>query len=406
MQVRGRPQKRDQSKNRGKSRSNSKSKKACWHCHKEGHFRKNCPKRKKNQNGFLNGDSANVSNDYDSGEVLMTSTTQVDDEWIMDLAYTYHMTPRKEFLFNFQEVNGGKVLMGNDQACSVTGIGLVMFQLWDGSFRVVEGVRLVPKLRRNLLSLGMLDSNGCSFKSEKGNLRVVKGSMVVLKGSLRQGLYVLQGKAIVGVSTAVQHVDQTKLWHRRLGHMSMRGLQELCKQGILDSKLICSLDFCESCVLGKAHKLKFTKATHTSKSILEYVHSDLWGSSYVPLSLNGSQYFMSIVDDYSRRVWVYFLKHKNEAFAKFKEWKVLVENQTSCKIKNLRTDNGLQFCCKEFNDFCSKNGTTIHRTCSDTPQQNGLVERMNRIILDKVRCMLTESCLSKNVTLWARRARE
>ena len=82
----------------------------------------------------------NISNGYDSGEVLMTSTTQVDDEWIMDSACTYHMTPRKEFLFNFQEVNGGKVLMGNDQACSVTGIGLVMFQLWDGSFRVVEGV--------------------------------------------------------------------------------------------------------------------------------------------------------------------------------------------------------------------------------------------------------------------------
>ena len=139
------------------------------------------------------------------------------------------------------------------------------------------------------MSLGMLDSNGCSFKSEKGNLRVVKRSMVVLKGSLRQGLYVLQGKAIVGVSTAIQHVDQTKLQHGRLGHMSMRGLQELGKQGLLDFKLICSLNFCESCVLGKAHKLKFTKATHTSKSILEYVHSDLWGSSYVPLSLNRSQ---------------------------------------------------------------------------------------------------------------------
>ena len=101
--------------------------------------------------------------------------------------------------------------------------------------------------------------------------------------------------------------------------MSMKGLQELCKQGILNSKLSCSLDFYESCILGKAHKLKFAKATHTSNSILEYIHSDLWGSTFMPLSLNGSQYFMTIVDDFSRRVWVYFLKHKNEAFAKFKE---------------------------------------------------------------------------------------
>ena len=82
----------------------------------------------------------------------------------------------------------------------------------------------------------------------------------------------------------------------------MKGLQELYKKGISDSKLVCSLDFCESCVLGKSHKLKFAKATHTSKGILEYVHYDLWGSPYVPFSLNGSQYFMSIVDDYSRKV--------------------------------------------------------------------------------------------------------
>ena len=90
----------------------------------------------------------------------------------------------------------------------------------------------------------------------------------------------------------------------------MKGLQELCKQGIFDLKLISSLEFCESCVLGKSHKLKFAKATHTSKGILEYVHSDLWSSSYLPFSLNGSRYFMSIVDDYLRRVWVYFLMHK------------------------------------------------------------------------------------------------
>ena len=103
----------------------------------------------------------------------------------------------------------------------------------------------------------------------------MKGSLVVFKGFLHQGLYVLQGKAITGVSAIVKNPDETRLWHRRLGHISMKGLQELCRQGMLDSKLICSLDFCESCILGKAHKLKFAKATHTSNSILECVHSDL-----------------------------------------------------------------------------------------------------------------------------------
>ena len=180
LQVRCRPQKRDHSKGRRKSRSKSKGKKACWHCHKEGHLRNNCPKRNKNPSGFLNGDLANVFNGYKSGEVLMISRHSVDDDWIMDSACTFHLTPRRELLFGFKATHSGKVLLGNDQVCLVTGIISVKFQLWDGSFRVVEGVRLVPVLRRNFLSLGMLDSNGCSFKSEKGKLRVIKGSMVVL----------------------------------------------------------------------------------------------------------------------------------------------------------------------------------------------------------------------------------
>ena len=97
-------------------------------------------------------------------------------------------------------------------------------------------------------------------------MKVMKGSMVVLKGSLQHGLYVLHGKVVVGMLAAVKP-DQTRLWHRRLGHMSLKGMQELCKQGMLDNKLITSLDFCESCVLGKSHRLKFAKATYTSKQL-------------------------------------------------------------------------------------------------------------------------------------------
>ena len=85
-------------------------------------------------------------------------------------------------------------------------ISLAMkFKLWDGSYRVLDNVRLVPLLRRNLISLGMLDANGNTYKSENGNLRVMKSSMVMLKGLLKQGLYILQGEAVSGdvaVSTA------------------------------------------------------------------------------------------------------------------------------------------------------------------------------------------------------------
>lgn len=66
-------------------------------------------------------------------------------------------------------------------------------------------------------------------------------------------------------------------------------------------------------------------------------------------SYGGARYYLSIVNDYSKKVWVYFHKHKNEVFNKFKEWKVLVEAQIGNKVKKLRTDNGLEFCEEESN---------------------------------------------------------
>ena len=89
------------------------------------------------------------------------------------------------------------------------------------------------------------------------------------------------------------------------------------------------------------------------------------------------------------------LKHKNQAFKSFKQWKLLVENQTGNRVKVLRTDNGLEYLDNEFNEFCKDNGIVRHKTVRLTPQQNGLAERMNRTILERVRCMLSNAKLSK-----------
>ena len=149
-----------------------------------------------------------------------------------------------------------------------------------------------------------------------------------------------------------------------------------------------NLDSCETFPLWKSHGLRFNSSDYKTNDILEYIHSYLWGSPHVPFSLSNAQYFISFVDDFSRKVWVYFLKNKSEAFAKFKEWKTLVEHQVGKKVKNLRTDNGLEFCSIEFTHFCKQNGIAKQRICSETSQQNGIAERMNRTILDKVRCIL------------------
>ncbi|GJZ57863.1 retrovirus-related pol polyprotein from transposon TNT 1-94 [Tanacetum coccineum] len=176
------------------------------------------------------------------------------------------------------------------------------------------------------------------------------------------------------------------------------GLQVLEKQGLFGKESLGKLDFCENCVLGKSHRVRFGVGRHTTQGVVDYVHSDLWGPSQVE-SLGGKRYFLSIIDDYSRRVWVYILRFKHEAFGKFKEWKQLVENQTGRTVKKLRTDNGLEFCNREFEQLCIESGIARHLTVAGTPQQNGVAERMNRTLMDKVRCLLIQSGLPK--TFWA-----
>jgi len=106
-----------------------------------------------------------------------------------------------------------------------------------------------------------------------------------------------------------------------------------------------------------------------------------------------------MIDDYSRKTWVIMLKHKSEAFKNFREWKILVENQTGKKIKRLRTDNGLEFCSSEFNQLCKDEGAARHHTVRDTPHQNGVAERMNQTLLERARCMLSNAGLEKR--FWA-----
>jgi hypothetical protein len=112
-------------------------------------------------------------------------------------------------------------------------------------------------------------------------------------------------------------------------------------------------------VYRKQHRVSFKTEFHTNKGVLDYVHSHVWGSVSVS-SHSGAHYFVSFIDDYSRKVWIYFLKWKFEIFSIFREWKVQVENQTDRKIKYLRTSNGLEYKENEFLKFYESEGITHH----------------------------------------------
>jgi len=114
--------------------------------------------------------------------------------------------------------------MGNNMSCKVVGIGSIRIKMHDGVVRTLTNVRHIPDLKKNLISLGTLDSQGCKYCTEGRVLRVCKGSLIVIKGKLVNGLYLLQGSTIVGVavvSSSLDHdLDTTRLWHMHLRHTS------------------------------------------------------------------------------------------------------------------------------------------------------------------------------------------
>ena len=111
---------------------------------------------------------------------------------------------------------------------------------------------------------------------------------------------------------------------------------------------------------------------------------------------------MTIIDDYSRKIWLYVLKEKSEAFGKFRDWCKMMENERGSVLKCLRTDNGLEFLSKEFELFCQERGIKRHRIVPMNPQQNGVAERANRTIMEIVRSMLLASGMEKR--FWAEAA--
>jgi hypothetical protein len=145
------------------------------------------------------------------------------------------------------------------------------------------------------------------------------------------------------------------------------------------------------------HKLPFVNSQFQSTQPLELIHSDVWGPAPVNSS-DGNKYYLLFVDDFSRFSWLYLLKHKSDVFSIFKSFKATVENQFSTQIKFLRTDCGGEYTCNEFTAFCTSSGITHQLSCPHTPQQNGLVERKHRHIVECALTLLSHASLP--ITHW------
>ncbi|KAM6555575.1 hypothetical protein CsatB_002594 [Cannabis sativa] len=254
---RGRSQGRNSNKpggyQRGRSNSNTRNTdetNGCYNCGKPGHFKRDCYflKRNNKQKPHGQGDSkysnskpksdmhdANVTAGYESGEVYQVGPS-IKDEWILDSGCTFHMTNNKAFMFDFRKTNGGRVILGNNQTCDIQGSGSISFKMHDGMVRTLSEIRYVPNLARNLISLSVLDDQGIVSKIESGQMKISKGALTIMKGHKDGGLYYLKGQPVVPCNyTAHSNTDNSNamLWHKRLGHISEKGLQLMSEQNLL-----------------------------------------------------------------------------------------------------------------------------------------------------------------------------
>lgn len=168
---------------------------------------------------------------------------------------------------------------------------------------ILTDVRYMSTIGRNLISYGQLEKHGCNYEESGYKVTFFKQGEKVLRGCYKDGLYYFQGVVANAEATVARvEVDMTNRWHSRLGHMSLKNMNLLVKGGYLDTKEVHKLDFCEECVLEEAHRQPFPTAKHNSEDILDSNEESLLG--YI--------YFLTMINDYSKKIWIRFLRSKDE----------------------------------------------------------------------------------------------
>ncbi|GJS15048.1 putative ribonuclease H-like domain-containing protein [Tanacetum coccineum] len=192
------------------------------------------------------------------------------------------------------------------------------------------------------------------------------------------------------------------LWHRRLNHLNFGTINDLARKDLVRGlpRLKFEKDhLCSACQLGKSKKHTHKpKPENTNLEVLNTLHMDLCGPMRVQ-TINGKKYILVIVDDYSRFTWVKFLRSKDETPAVVIKFLKQIQVGLNKTVRYVRTDNGTEFVNKDLTDYYERVGIFHQKTVSRTPQQNGVVERRNRTLVEAARTMLIFS--KALMFLWA-----
>nr|GEV50768.1 hypothetical protein [Tanacetum cinerariifolium] len=237
------------------------------------------------------------------------------DKGVIDSRCSRHMTKNMSYLSNFEELNGGYVTFGGNP----------------------KGGKISRKGKIRTVLLRVLREN---------NMYNVNLQNIVPSGDLT---------CLFAKST----LDESNLWHRRLGHINFKTMNKLVKCNLvrgLPTNVFENDNTCVACKKGKQHRASCkTKPVSSVDQPLYRLHMDLFGPTFVK-SLNKKSYCLVVTDDYSRFTWVFFLAAKDETSPILKTFITGLENQLSLKVKVIISDNGTEFKNNNLNQFCEMKG--------------------------------------------------
>lgn len=203
-------------------------------------------------------------------------------------------------------------------------------------------------------------------------------------------------ESIYVMSTESAYIDKTyrndtaNLWHTRLGHVSYHKLKMMVEKSMvrgLPEVEVKTDIICAGCQFGKAHQLPYQQSKHRANESLELVHLDVFGP-IKQASISDAKYMVTFIDDFSRFVWVLFMKEKSETLSKFKEFKEKVESELRKSIWCLRINNEREYVSREFDTYLNEHKIRRQLTCPNTPQQNDIAKQKNRHIAEICRSMM------------------
>ncbi|GJU18015.1 retrovirus-related pol polyprotein from transposon TNT 1-94 [Tanacetum coccineum] len=322
--------------------------------------------------------------------------------WYLDSGCSKHMTGDRSRLMNFVKKFIGTVRFGNDHFGAIMGYG--DYVIGDS---VISRVYYVEGLGHNLFSVGQFcDSDlEVAFRKHSCYVRDTDG-VELLKGSRGSNLYTISVEDMMKSSPICLLSKASKnkswLWHRRLNHLNFGTINDLARKDLVRGlpRLKFEKDhLCSACQLGKSKKHTHKpKTENTNLEVLNTLHMDLCGPMRVQ-TINGKKYILVIVDDYSRFTWVKFLRSKDETPTVVIKFLKQIQVGLNKIVRFIRTDNGTEFVNKTLYDHYEKVGIFHQKTVPRTPQQNGVVERRNRTLVEAARTMLIFS--KAPMFLWA-----